>query len=101
MMTDFAKWVLDLVKALFLAVWNFVLDAFIAVVDLLLQAFATLIAAIPVPSFASTGLGPLLASIPGDVWFFAGHFRLTECFAVLGLGATFRLTRKVATLFQW
>ena len=69
--------------------------------DLILQAVAGIIAAIPVPSFISSGLGPLLGSIPSDVWFFAGHFRLTECFAVLGLGATFRLTRKVATLFQW
>lgn len=100
-MTKFAEWLLSLIKDVFKAGWNFVLDAFIAVVDLGLQAFATLIAAIPVPTFASSGLGPLLAAIPGDIWFFAGHFRIAECFAVLGVGAAFRLTRKFATLFQW
>lgn len=100
-MTDFAKWLFDLIKAIFKTAWDFIIDLLVEGVDLILQAVAGIIAAIPVPSFISSGLGPLLGSIPSDVWFFAGHFRLTECFAVLGLGATFRLTRKVATLFQW
>lgn len=101
MMTDFAKWLLDLVKALFEPIWNFILDIAVEVLDLIFKAFAAIITAIPVPSFATSGLGPLLASIPGDVWFYAGHFRIGECFAVLGVGAAFRLTRKFATLFQW
>lgn len=100
-MSDFSKWLLGLVKALFQPVWDFLTDFLIAGVELILQAFAAIITAIPVPSFATSGLGNLLAAIPGDVWFFAGHFRLGECFAVLGVGATFRLTRKFATLFQW
>lgn len=100
-MSDFAKWLFDLVKAIFIAVWNLVLDLFIEALDLVLDALAAVITAIPVPAFATSGLGPLLAAIPGDVWFFAGHFRLGECFAVLGVGAAFRLTRKVATFFQW
>lgn len=100
-MTDLAQWLLGLVKALLTAIWDMILDAAINIFDLVLTALATTIAAIPVPGFASAGLGPLLSSIPGDVWFFAGHFRLTECFAVLGAGATFRLTRKMITFFQW
>ena len=100
-MTDFANWLFGLIKAVFGAAWDFVLDLLIQGVDLILHAVAAIIAAIPVPSFITNGLGPLLSAIPGDVWFFAGNFRLTECFAVLGLGATFRLTRKIATLFQW
>lgn len=100
-MTEFSKWLLDLIKSIFKVAWDFVLDLLIQGFELILQAVAAIIAAIPVPSFITNGLGPLLSSIPGDVWFFAGHFRLTECFAVLGLGATFRLTRKIATLFQW
>lgn len=100
-MTDFANWLLGLIRSILTAIWDLVLDAAINIFDLVLTALATIIAAIPVPGFASAGLGPLLASIPADVWFFAGHFRLTECFAVLGAGATFRLTRKMITLFQW
>lgn len=100
-MSDFSKWLLGLVKALFEPVWDFLKDFLVEAVDLVLQAVAAIIAAIPVPGFVTSGLGPLLSAIPADVWFFAGHFRLGECFAVLGVGATFRLTRKVATLFQW
>lgn len=100
-MTDFSKWLLGLLKALFQPVWEFLTDLFISLVELVLNAFSALISAIPVPGFATQGLSSLLAAIPADVWFFAGHFRLTECFAVLGVGATFRLTRKFATLFQW
>lgn len=100
-MSDFSKWLLELVKALFQPIWDFLTDFFISAVELILQAFAAIVTAIPVPGFATSGLGSLLAAIPSDVWFFAGHFRLGECFAVLGVGATFRLTRKFATLFQW
>lgn len=100
-MSDFSKWLLGLVKALFEPAWDFLKDFLVEAFDLVLQAVAAIIAAIPVPGFITSGLGPLLAAIPADVWFFAGHFRLGECFAVLGVGATFRLTRKVATLFQW
>lgn len=100
-MTDFAKWLFDLLKALFQPVWDFLTDLFIAIAEMVLTALAGLIAALPAPGFASSGLGPLLASIPSDVWFFAGNLRIGECFAVLGVGASFRLTRKIATFFQW
>lgn len=100
-MTDFSKWLFGLIKALFEPVWNFLTDLFIATAELVLNALAGLITALPSPGFASSGLGPLLASIPSDVWFFAGNLRIGECFAVLGAGAAFRLTRKIATFFQW
>ncbi|MDR1996480.1 hypothetical protein [Azonexus sp.] len=100
-MSDFANWLLVLIKYLFTAVWDFLVDIVVELVDLILTAFLALISAIPVPSFASGGLGSILAGIPSDVWFFAGNFRLAECFAILGAAMSFRLARKVLTLFQW
>lgn len=100
-MTEFANWLLGLVKDFFTAIWDFVADAFINVLELLLQGVLVLITAIPVPSFMSSGLGSAMGQIGGDVWFFAGHFRLGECLAILGAAVLFRLTRKALTLGQW
>lgn len=101
-MTDFAAWIFGLVKALFLAFWDFLQDLFIAILDLLLTALLVVFKALPLPDFLHTGgLQTLFSAIPGDVWFFASHFRLGECMAMFGAAITFRLARKAATLFQW
>lgn len=98
---DFAKWIIDLVKALFLAVTDFIKDIFVTLAEIVFQALLAIIQAIPVPQFASTGLSSTLAQIPSDVWFFASHLKFTQCFAILSAAFAFRLARKVATLFQW
>lgn len=100
-MTEFANWLLGLVKDFFTAIWDFVSDAFINVLELLLQGMLTLITAIPAPTFMTGGLGTAMNQISPDVWFFASHFRLGECLAIFGAAVLFRLTRKVLTLFQW
>lgn len=100
-MTEFANWLLGLVKEIFTAIWDFVSDAFINALELLLQGVLTLITAIPAPAFMTGGLGATMNQISPDVWFFASHFRLGECLAILGAAVLFRLTRKVLTLFQW
>lgn len=100
-MSDFANWLLGLVKDVFAAVWDFVADAFINMLELLLQGLLAVVSAIPVPSFMQSGLSNSLGQISGDVWFFASHFRLSECLAILGAAVGFRLLRKFVTLFQW
>jgi hypothetical protein len=100
-MTAFATWLYELVKSVFTAVWDFVADAFINIFDLLLTAILAVLTAIPVPSFMSSGLSGAMGQISGDVWYFASHFRLGECLAILGAAVLFRLTRKALTLFQW
>ena len=100
-MTDFANWLLGLVKDVFKAVWDLIADAFINVLELLLQGILAVLSAIPVPAFMSSGLSSAMGQISGDVWFFASHFRLAECLAILGAAVVFRLTRKLVTLFQW
>lgn len=100
-MTELANWLLQLVKDIFTAVWTFISDAFINILELLLQGILAVLTAIPVPSFMSSGLGSAMGQISGDVWYFASHFRLGECLAILGAAVLFRLTRKALTLFQW
>lgn len=100
-MTEFANWLLGLVKDAIKAAWDFVADAFINILDLLLQGVVSVITAIPVPNFLQSGLSGTMSQISSDVWFFASHFRLGECLAILGAAVVFRLTRKVLTLFQW
>lgn len=100
-MTELANWLLQLVKDVFTAVWDFIADAFINALELLLQGILAVLTAIPVPSFMSSGLSSAMGQISGDVWYFASHFRLGECLAILGAAVLFRLTRKALTLFQW
>ena len=101
-MTKFAEWLLGLIKALFKAVWDFLVDIAIGLLELILQAVVGLIGIIPVPSFMQGGgLQGLFTNLPPDVMYFVGHFKLGECLAILGAAVLFRLTRKALTLFQW
>lgn len=100
-MTDFAVWLLELVKQLFIDAATFIKDVFINILESVLQAVLALIAAIPAPTFMTGGLQSALNGIGGDAWYFLGHFRLTEAFAILGAAVAFRLVRKAVTLFQW
>lgn len=100
-MTDFAKWLLGLIKALFQPIGEFLTDLAISILEGILTALGGIIAALPAPSFATAGIQSTLNAIPGDVWFFASHFQIGACFAVLGAGFSFRMLRKAATLFQW
>lgn len=100
-MTEFAAWLLQLVKDLLTGLWTFLQDVFIELLDLMLKAVLALITALPVPSFMSTGLQSTLNAIGTDVWFFASHLRFAECFGVLAAAVAFRLARKFVTLFQW
>jgi len=101
-MSDLIAWLLGLVKALFLAVWDFITDMVIAVLELFLNAVAALLTALPVPSFMSNGgMQGLFNNLPADVMYFAGRLHLGECFAILGAAVLFRLVRKALTLFQW
>lgn len=101
-MSEFAKWLLGLVKALLEPLWNWVTDLFIAIAEMVLTGLAGLIKAIPAPAFlSSNGLSSAFAQIPPEVWYFATHFKFGACLAVLAAAVAFRLTRKLVTLGQW
>lgn len=100
-MSELATWLLGLAKKILAALWDFVLDVLIAVLDLFLTAIGAIIQALPLPDFITGGLQSMINGVPSEVWFFASHLRLGECFAMFGAAVAFRLARKAATLGQW
>lgn len=100
-MSKFAEWLVGLVKEAFTALFTLLLDLVIEAFDLLLTALSAIMAAVPLPQFATQGIGSLLANIPPEVWYFAGPLKIGECFAVLGAAFSFRMLRKILTFFQW
>lgn len=72
------------------------------VLDGVLGAIATVIEAIPVPSIAATnGLASVMGSLDPSIQYFLLQSGMVDGLAILGLGFTFRMTRKLVTLFQW
>lgn len=104
-MTEFANWLLGLIKDLFLAVWDFLLDIVLFIFGLFLTAITQAFELIIVPCFMSAGSVLSLTSafnhVPSYIWFFAGHLDLTSCFKILSCAIIFVFARKLVTLFQW
>lgn len=96
-------WLVKLVKSVFLAVVDFIGDMLVKVLDLVFGAVGGLIAAIPVPSFLTSGLngGGLLTGLPPYALYVIGNLRIGEAFAIIGAGVSFYLVRKLVTLGQW
>lgn len=101
MLSQFTEWLFGLVRSFFSALWTFVVDAFIAIVELVVNAIVALISLIPVPSFMSMGLQSFYGQLDPGILYLLSASGLPGALAVIGLGYTFRLARKVATLFQW
>lgn len=101
MLAQFTNWLLGLVKSFFSALWTFVVDAFIGLADLVVSAFVSLIALIPVPSFMSMGLQSFYGQLDPGILYLLSASGLPGALAVIGLGYSFRLVRKIVTLFQW
>lgn len=101
MLAEFTEWLWTLVVQVFTAAWSFVQDAFIACFGLVVGAFATLVAAIPVPGWLSGGLGAVFGGLDSGVLYIVSQCGLPAALAVIGGGYAFRLARKFFTLFQW
>lgn len=96
------KWLVDLVKAIFGALWDMLTDLVIELADLVLQAVAALIEAIPAPGFLEAhSLGGLLGGMGSDMAYFVGALNIPEGLAMLGAAFGVRMIRKAVTLFQW
>ena len=101
MLQEFTKWLIELVAQFFSDLWTFVQDAFVGIAGALADALAVVVNLIPVPAFMSGGLGQLYAGLDPGIAFVLGQVGLPAALAVMGIGYTFRLTRKFLTLFQW
>ena len=100
-MSDFAQWVLDLVKKLFDPIWNFLTDFLVATLEALLKVLTTLIAQIPGFEGLQGGLQSVYGQLPSGVAYCLDQMGLPAVLAVIGTAFVFRLTRKIVTLFQW
>lgn len=102
MIEKITGWIFELVINIFTVLWDFIVDVAIFIFDAILTALATVISAIPAPSFlAQNSMTSLLGSMGPDVMYFISAFNLPACFAILGAGFMFRMTRKIFTLGQW
>lgn len=102
-LTDITTWLLSLVSGIFAALLEFVHDAALWVFDAILQAFAGILAAIPVPSFMSAGinLSSYFSGFGPYPLYLLSRLHIAECVTVLMAGISFRLLRKIFTFGRW
>lgn len=96
----------DWLVVLFQGLWNdnleFLNDFWIGIAQQILSIVGDVIVSIPVPSFLGNySLGQLVLMMPPDVLYFVSFLRLPEAFSVIGVGVSYRMSRKLITLFKW
>lgn len=101
MLADFTKWLADLVRDIFKALWDFVTDILIEVFDLLMTAVVTLVGLVPIPESLSGGMAQLWANLDPALLYLSHQIGIPAALGILGAGWAFRLTRKLVTLGQW
>jgi hypothetical protein len=102
MIAEITKWFIDLLIKILTTILDVFHDIFVAAIDALLTAVGALLNSIPAPSFLSQySLTSLMSGMPDAVMYFAGHLRIGEAFAIVGVGFAFRMGRKLFTLGQW
>jgi hypothetical protein len=101
MLAEFTAWLVVLVTKVFTALWKFVVDAFVNIVELIANAVVGLLSLIPVPEFMHIGLQTIYAQLDPGVAYLLTASGLPLGLSFIGAGYGFRLVRKVVTLFQW
>ena len=83
----------------------FILDALLwlslQVFEKMLDGFRLIFSLIDPPQFIQSGISQFTSAIPPDVGYLLGATGFDSALGIIGVGYTFRLTRKVLTLFQW
>lgn len=98
---DITDWLRRQIVALWEALLGLIADTFYWVVEQVMDLFASIVEAIPVPDFLSSGLGGLFAPLPPEMLYFVDLFNVPQGLAMIGAGVAFRLGRKLFTLGQW
>ncbi|MCG7563336.1 hypothetical protein [Pseudoalteromonas sp. McH1-42] len=93
--------VIDWFYGVILFILNALLWVALELLDLLLQGFRLVFSAVEPPDFITSGLGSVSGAISPDVAYFLSATGFSDALAIVGLGYTFRITRKLLTLFQW
>jgi hypothetical protein len=101
-LTSLTAWITGLIKGLWVDLVNYFNEAWINVSQIVLSSIADTVHAIPSPDFLNDySMGHLFGYLPSDFLYFISYFNLPECFALIAAGFSFRMVRKVITLFQW
>lgn len=97
MWQDFIDWCYEILI--------FVIDAFmwlsLQILEKALEGFRYVFSAIDPPQFIQSGISTFTGAISPDVGYLLGATGFDNALGIIGIGYTFRLTRKVLTLFQW
>lgn len=92
-------------SAFFTGLWtdfyNFISDLPATILESILNAVTSIFAAIPAPSFLTSGVSVLFQSMPSSVSYFLVQTGFFHGLTIFGVGVTFRLLRKLFTLGQW
>lgn len=96
------NWLGEMVATVFGALVDLVKDFVLFAVRGVLDLVLAIVNAIPVPDFLSQySICTLLANAGPTAAWAVGTFKIAECLSVLMLAVSFRLLRKLLTLFQW
>lgn len=94
-------WIAQSIATVFAAVTGWLKDFVVWILDTLLSGVASLLEAIPVPTFLQSGLGGLFSALPQPLIYLMVETGMVAGLAVIGAGVLFNLTRKLLTLGQW
>ena len=100
-LTDVTAWLKRQIEELWKDFLEWTQDAFAWLLENVLDVFADIVLALPVPAFLQYGLGGLFAGLDPSVLYFVGLFRIPEGLMMLAAGVGFNLVRKLFTLGQW
>lgn len=102
MIEKFTAWLLELVIKALKALFTLISDVFVNIAEVVLNALAALLAAIPAPDFLTDySLTKLLQGLPLDVAYFVGVLKLPIALGIIASGFVFYIGRKIVTLGQW
>lgn len=102
------KWLSDKIDSVlqwfvdfFHAIVEYLKDVPLDVFDKVLSAIRGAFTSIPVPDFVVNGLQSFSSEFPPLMGYLLAQSGVAQGFALIGVAYTFRLLRKVFTLFQW
>lgn len=101
MVQEFLDSIVNFFVMLFNEITQFFLDILIFFIEAFLNLFALIIEQIPVPDFAQGGMQSLFSGIDSSILYLLVMSGFFQGMAIYGLGVSFRLLRKIVTLFQW
>lgn len=101
-LTSAIAWIWDTLKEAFLSLFDLIYDAALYVFNEMLRWIATAFEVIDPPQWLTdNNMGQLFSGLHPDIVYFVGQLGFASGFVMLGGAITFRMMRKLVTLFQW